>query len=500
MRQSNPVTHSDYKWIFKSIVLFGFVQVFKIIIGVIKNKLIAIWLGAEGLGLMGIYGSTVSFIQAGAGLGLNQSAVRDISEANINEETHSYSHIINVVNKLILITGLLGCLITLILSKFLSEWTMGDKTHTIGYALLSITVLANIINDGKQAILKGMRQLKSLANATMIGSVVGLLVALPLYYFFGLDGIVPEMLISSICALLVSDHYIHKIHYTKSNISIRQALQTSRQMLKIGGALMLVNFLGLGAGLIIITYMRYYGGLDEVGFYSAGTTIMNSYFGVAIAALTTDYFPRISAVNKDNILIEEELNKQSSVSLIICCPLFVLFLLLLPVFIRILYSNEFLPAINFIKFGVLGTMITIVSNQVDMILVAKYKIKVFAKLAIVIRSLQVVINIAMYHWFGLFGTGISLAIMGIIHMSLITITVYKLYKIKFNSMFIRLSAYVLFFILCSFMINEIPKISIRYCTGIILSVLSIGYSLYVMKYKLDIDLYNIVLHKFIGKK
>ena len=73
---------NSYKWIFKSTTLFGFVQLFRILVGVVKNKFVAIFLGSEGMGLLGIYSTSISFLQQGAGLGLSQSGVRDIAEAN----------------------------------------------------------------------------------------------------------------------------------------------------------------------------------------------------------------------------------------------------------------------------------------------------------------------------------------------------------------------------------------------------------------------------------
>lgn len=73
---------SSYGNIFKTTFLFGFVQIFNIIVKVGLNKVVAMLLGAEGMGIIGIYNSAIQMIRTGASLGVNQSAVRDISEAN----------------------------------------------------------------------------------------------------------------------------------------------------------------------------------------------------------------------------------------------------------------------------------------------------------------------------------------------------------------------------------------------------------------------------------
>ena len=484
---------TSYGTIFKTTFLFGFVQVFKIIVGVVKNKIVAVLLGTEGVGLLGVYSSAISLLQQGAGLGISQSGVRDIADANGKQDRTLFSRAINIINKIVLLTGLLGCVTTLILSHFLSEWTLGNTAHTIGYCILGITVAFNIINEGKQAILKGMRQMKALANASIIGVSIGFITAVPLYYFFGKEGIIPELLIASITACLVSNYFVGKIQYDKEKISIKEAAQASKATFTTGATLMLSSFLAQLANLVIISYIRSHGGLADVGIFNAGTIIMTSYFGVMITALSTDYFPRISAVWNDNSAIQEELNRQSIVSLLLCCPLFVIFITLMPLFIKILYTDEFLPAVDFIKFGVIGTMITIVSNQVDMILVAKFKVKIILIVAVFYRLLQVLINILLYNYYGLIGTGISLAIMGAVHLIIMVTIVYKSYGIKFNKKFLRLSSVVVFFIIISILLLNLENDTFKYgLLGCIIIVLSTLFSLYVCHYKLKINFLKLI--------
>lgn len=479
---------TSYGTIFKTTFLFGFVQVFRIIVGVVKNKIVAVLLGTEGVGLLGVYSSATSLLQQGAGLGISQSGVRDIADANGKQDKALFSRAINIINKIILLTGLLGCITTLILSRFLSEWTLGDSTHTIGYCILGAVVALNIINEGKQAILKGMRQMRALANASIIGISLSLIMAIPLYYFFVEEGIIPELLIASITACLVSNHFVGKIQYDKEKISFKEAVQASKATFTTGATLMLSSFLTQLANLVIISYIRSHGGLADVGIFNAGSIIMTSYFGVMITALSTDYFPRISAVWNDNSAIQEELNKQSIVSLLLCCPLFVIFITLMPLFIKILYTDEFLPAVDFIKFGVIGTIITIVSNQVDMILVAKFKVKIILVVSVFYRLLQVLINIFLYNYYGLVGTGISLAIMGAVHLIVMVSIVYKLYRIKFSKDFIRLSSILIIFITVSTLLLNIHNYTLKYVLCSIIIILSVLFSLYISNKKLQINL------------
>ena len=53
-----------YRTIVKATGLFGGTQVFTILCSIIKTKLVAIWLGAEGVGIIGLYNNTVEMISS----------------------------------------------------------------------------------------------------------------------------------------------------------------------------------------------------------------------------------------------------------------------------------------------------------------------------------------------------------------------------------------------------------------------------------------------------
>ena len=495
MQDSNS-TISQYKNIFKTTFLFGFVQVFRILVQVGTNKAAAIFLGAEGMGILGLFKSATEMLKTGAGLGVSQSAVRDISEANGSKDYIRFSRIISLTNKVIILTSLLGIIITVVISPFLSKWSFGESSYTVAFVWLSIVVGLNILSEGQLAILKGMRQLRALAKASMIGSVVGLITAVPFYYFFGKGGIVPSLIITAFSALFFSNYYVRRIKYDHIKLIWKEMYHEASPMVIMGSALMFSSFLASLASLVISSYIRRQTGLIDVGLYNAGTTIMVGYFGVIITALSTDYYPRIAAVNKDNVKLQSELNKQSLVSLIMTSPIIVLFLFLLPFFVKLLYSDEFLPIVGFVKIGIFGTLITIISNQVDMILVAKFNIKVFTIISIIYRAIQVLLSVVLYKYFGLIGMGYTLMILGITHLTIMTLTVNKLYKIRFNKMFLNIALVVLLFTLLAVFISEMENLYYRYSFGVLLLMISSFFSLYISKKHLEIDFIKMIKAKF----
>jgi O-antigen/teichoic acid export membrane protein len=490
----------SYKHIFKTTFLFGFVQVFNILVKLGTNKAIAIFLGAEGMGIIGLFNSTINLLKTGCGLGISQSAVRNISEANSCLDNNSHSRIISVTNKVLHITALLGSIITVILSPWLSIWTFGDKSFTIAFIWLALVVGMNILMEGKLAILTGMRQLRALAKASMIGSSVGLVTSVPFYYFFGKAGIVPSIFITAFSALFFSIFFVNKIKYKNSKLALKELFMEASPLVKMGIALMLASFLFSIASLVISAYIRHKGGLSNVGYYQAGTTIISGYFGIIISALTTDYYPRIAAVNKNNQLLNEELNKQSLVSLVFICPLIVAFIFLMSHFIKLLYSESFMPTIDYIRFAVFGMLIRICSNQVEMILVAKFQIKIYLILQFFYRMSDILLNVYLFKLFGLKGTGFCYIIIGIIYFIIVQLVVYKLYSINYNMRFLKIFLIVLIVSLITAFINNYDNEVIKNIGGCFMTLLSLSLSIIVTKSIFNIDVFGIVLTKFNLKK
>ena len=86
-----------YRTIVKATGLFGGTQVFTILCSIIKTKLVAIWLGAEGVGIIGLYNNTVEMISSLTRLGIGTSSVRDLSKAFKSGDESRFAELVSVV-------------------------------------------------------------------------------------------------------------------------------------------------------------------------------------------------------------------------------------------------------------------------------------------------------------------------------------------------------------------------------------------------------------------
>jgi PST family polysaccharide transporter len=484
---STRKANNPYTDIVKSTSLFGFVQVFNIIVKVGINKVVAILLGTAGVGIIGLLQSTIGILQVGFDMGLSQSAVRDISEAKNVSET-AFNKTISISKKLILMMALMGALTTIALSPYLSYWTFGNRDYTCVFICLSIVVFLNIISGGQLAILKGMRRLKMLAKASLFGSVVGLFTSVPLYFFLKEKGIVPSLIVASLTAFVYSWYYVRKVNYTKQNISVKSTFREGKPMLKMGLALMYVSFLGVLGDYILRAFISHASSTEMVGLFQAGATIVTGYFGIVFTALSTDYYPRISAINKDNAKLSEEFNRQSEVSLLIVGPLIVVFILTMNFFVRLLYSKEFMPIIDYLEYAVLGNLLIVVSNALGMILLAKQATNIFFYTVTFGKIVILATMILMFYYYRLQGLGLSVLFTGIFHLVFMQIVLWKSYKIKIEKGLISiLSITCILCCLSFFLRRNFDNTWIDYCLGTGLITGTVWFSLYIAKLRMKMD-------------
>jgi O-antigen/teichoic acid export membrane protein len=162
------------------------------------------------MGINGLLSSTTSLIEALTSLGLSTSSVRNIAEAGLAGNTKKISQVVGVLNRIVWFTGFVGSLFCLAFSSWLSEITFGNKDFAFSFVLISVTILFNQITAALGAVLRGLRYVKYLAQSSVIGSILGLIVSVPLYYALGKDGIAPAILLTSIATLALAFFFYRK--------------------------------------------------------------------------------------------------------------------------------------------------------------------------------------------------------------------------------------------------------------------------------------------------
>ena len=478
----NQEHDESYSHVLKYTGVFGGVQGLNVLIGLVRNKIVAVLLGPGGMGLVSLFTTTISFISQATHLGISFSAVRHISELYDHGDEAQTAHFVKVVRGWSLLTALIGMLVCIVIGPFLSNTTFSWGDHSLHFILLAPAVGMIAITGGETAILKGQRRLGALALVQIIAALASLVISIPVYYFFWQAGIVPVIVLMAfvtMCATLYYSLRLYPLHLSGA----RGILGEGMEMVRLGVAFTVAGIVGSAAEMVIRSYLNVVGDLDVLGLYNAGYMLTITYAGMVFSAMETDYFPRLSAVNRDIEATNYTVNRQMEVSLLIISPMLTALIVFLPVLIPLMFSNEFMPVIAMAQVSALAMFFKVLTLPVAYITLARGKSLVYLFLETSYFVVFVLLIIYGYEHWGLIGTGIAITVAHVFDYLMINGVAHWLYGYKMSSAVIRYGAiHILIGLLAYFTTITVDGYA-YWVFGIGLSLVSLMFSLLILRQK-----------------
>lgn len=468
---------NSYGNIAKSIGLFGGVKAFEIIVGIIKNKIVAVLLGPSGMGIVGMLQSNLQLISSLTGFGLETSSVRDVAKAHKDGDEDTIGRIATVLRKLVIFTGLLGTFTTFFLADYLSRISFGNSDYAMSFRILSIALLLGQIKIGQTAIMQGTFHYRYMARANIWGAIMGLCVSVPLYYFFAEKAIVPVIMITYLTALFFSWFYSRKISIKSVKMPFDQIISEGKTMMILGLAIAATGVFSIGKTYLQRIIISNWGTLADVGMYTAGITIATQYVNVILSAMGSDYAPRLAAISSDNEKFILAVNRQAKLLLTLIVPLVVPLIVFVKQFTILLYSNSFMDVACMVEWMMFGMFFKALSWTMSYTIVAKGKARTFFVNESITQVYSLAFSIIGYIFGRFEGLGIGFCLTYVVYSIQMYLVCRKLYD--FNLSYECKKTIIMHFVplTFSFIILKIVGYSIiRYYLGfaiiIVLSVVS----------------------------
>lgn len=468
---------TEYRNILKATSILGGVQVFQILIQIIRSKVVAMFLGPAGMGIVGLLISTINLITSFTNFGLGTSAVKNIAEAASTGNASQVAKVATVLRRWVWVTGLLGTFICLVFSRWLSQLTFGNAQYCFAFVWLSVTLLFTQLSSGQLVLLQGMRRIKELAKANLLGSLSGLIITVPIYYYWGEKGIVPVIIITALTSLSLSWYFSSKVKTGKVYVSKLRTLAEGKSMLKMGFLISLSGLFTLAVSYVIRVFISRQGGVADVGFYNAGFAILTTYVGMVFTAMGTDYYPRLSAVANNTLLCNQAINQQAEIALLILGPVLAGFLIFIKWIIILLYSQQFIPIIPMISWAAMGMYFRAASWSIGFVLLAKGAGRLMFWNELFTSLYMLLLNVIGYYYWGLLGLGISFSLTYILHLLQMYIVSKTQYGFGFATGFITIfSIQVAIGITCFLIVSYCPPLW-TYIIGCPLLIISCWFSI-----------------------
>lgn len=394
----------------RAIKLFGGVQAVSNLCSVVLNKLVAVWIGPAGMGLFSIYNAAIDMLRSGTSLGLRTSAVRDVAIAHESGDEAAVARIVAVVRRWAWFISIFGAITTMALAPALSQWSFGSQDHLWHFVLLAAVLLFNGFANSELAILQGLEKLKRLANASLLGTVMGLVLSIPLFYWLRIDSILLSVIVYHASLLAAALLYRHKGKNNKATITNREALRDGAPFVKLGLLMTLSEFITMLFNYIFSAYLNRVAGTETVGFYQAGFSLVGRYFGLILTAVGMEYYPRITRVCHSRMRTRVFASQEINIVMLCLLPVVSVFLIARELIVSVLYSPEFHAIIPYISIAIVGAVLKAYSWFLAIQIVARGDGKIYIITESLSAAIGLGVNIAGYHLWGLAGLGVAFAL------------------------------------------------------------------------------------------
>ena len=471
--------NNRYSHIIKYAGLFGGVQGIGILVSIVKNKIVSVLLGPDGVGLTALFNASIKFVSESTNLGISMSAVREVSEAYEKKDDSRLQHAIMLIRSWSLVTAFFGMLVSIVLSPLLNRWTFQWGDHTLHFILLSPVVALLGITAGEMAILKGTRQLRRLASISVYNTLLALVISTPLYYIWRSAAIVPSLFLFALVQMLLVINSSLRLYPLRLSFR-RQMLTEGFGMIKLGVAFVMAGILGSGADLIIRAYVSYVDSPAAVGLYSAGYVMTMTYAGMVFSAMETEYFPRLSSVQGIGAKLNETVNSQIEVCLLLLSPLLVAFMIGLPLLLPLLYSGKFLPVIGMMQVMVLAMFLRALELPISYLPLAKGDSWAYLLMEACYDVVVVILVIVGYHFWGFTGAGFGIMLAALFDFLMLSFYMHWRYKYQMSAMAWRYIALQLPIILASYWVTFIHNAWTYWLLGILLAIASTALSFHIL--------------------
>jgi len=411
---------SSYRTILRSSSIIGGAQAVNVVINIAKIKILALLLGPLGVGLIGLYASIVQTGSTIAGLGLGTVGTRQVAAANGNQDAAAL-----MLARKALFWGTLGLSLAGAAGVWLGSTRIavavfGDEARADEVAWLALGVGLTVASGSQVALLTGLRQLGNLALLQVGAGFVGALLGILAIWQWGEPAILAMVLVAPAASFALGHLFVARLAKPAAGATgWRELAVEIRAMVALGLAVMISALATVAGQLVVRVIVQQQLGGAALGFFQAAWAISMTYLGFILVAMGTDFFPRLSAAMETPEQAARLVNEQTEIGLLLCGPVLIAMLGLSPWVIAVLYSPEFAPAVDVLRWQLLGDMLKVMSWPLGFVLLAVGAGKTFALAETVGVAVFVAGTAAGLSVFGLAATGIAFLLMYVVYLPLV---------------------------------------------------------------------------------
>lgn len=415
-----------FRSLVKSTLLLGSSSAASTLVGIFRVKALALLVGPAGVGLLGTLAGIASVGTTLAALGSDTSATRQLALAK--DDTGAVARLRTALLGIAVLHGLVSLIAFYAGRTQISQLVFGSEAYAFEVGLLGIAVALSLAAGLQIAQLQGLGRVGDIARVSIASSVLGTVLGLLAVWHWGLGGLVPLVLAQPALAALFAYWYASKLFGTRpAHVRGKDFAADWGTIVSLGAAFMLsyvmLSLVPLAIRAIVIREL----GLEAAGHFHASWTMSVIYAGFLLNAMSADYFPRLTALVSDKRSAISLINDQAQLGLAIGGMIMIVMLAGAPLFVPLLYSREFTPAVEIFEWQALGNLMKIAGWPVAFLSMARGRSVQFFLIEFAWSALLIVLVWFGLPHLGLAATGIAFTIACVVFLVLQTAVAYVTY-------------------------------------------------------------------------
>jgi len=365
------LSENSYRTILRASSIIGSASVINILAGLAKMKVAAVLLGPAGVGLVGLYQSLMDTAGQVAGLGIANSGTRQIAAAGHDAGAADIAIVRRALFWGTLIQAIVGAFLFWLVSDWIATRFVDQPERAIEVAWLALGVGLTVAAGAQMALLRGLRRIGDIARIQVGAGVFGAALAIAAMMIWGEQGLLAMVLVAPCVTFLLGHYFVRRLDPCSDVASSPAVLATEwSAMARLGFAFMISALITVVGHLAVRVLVQRELGTEALGQFQAAWTIGMMYLGFVLGAMGTDFYPRLAAAMTDQKKAVQLVNEQTEVAMLLCGPVLIAMLGLAPWVMRLLYTEEFAPAAEVLRWQLLGDILKVMSWPLGFILVA----------------------------------------------------------------------------------------------------------------------------------
>lgn len=366
----------------------------------VSAKIIAIYLGPVGLGMLGQLSSFVSIILVLSTGAVSNGVIKYVSEHRDNEIKQQ--QVIKASLIITILCSFLTGIIIIIFSRYWSQMLFGEREKYFSIILFfGFTLIFYSIYNLSISVLNGLKEYKKYNYLGISSSIIGLIFSVSLIKFYGIYGALLSVVTYQSIVFILLILFISNVKQLKLNNLFRvSTFKKDYYNLSKFSLMAIVSTATIPVSQIFIR--NYLGSnLDKeiVGYYEGINRISMLYLGIITTTLSVYYLPKLSEI-KDQFLLRKEIFKGYKLILSITSIILLLVFLLKSIVIRIIFTSSFQPMEAYFFPQLIGDFFKISSWLLAFQMLAKAMTKEYIITEVVFSFSLVLFSIAFIKIYG----------------------------------------------------------------------------------------------------